>query len=324
MTAIYCFGEALVDMVVGSNHPSGCLPMQAHAGGAPANVAVAAARLGANAHFLGPMSSDYLGEFLVQELIAAGVCLDTVRRVPQRTAIAWVTLSNRGERSFQFTREDSADMQIDFSDIDALDIAASDILHLSSNTLVTPRLREISLAAVRKFSERGAAISFDVNLRPALWPKATVDFAAVWELCAASTFVKAEREEWEALLDHRVAKQVRQELFSGATRLLTVTSGQDPVVAWTPNEAIELACPRVDAVDATGAGDAFCGALLAYLAKDSALMQALVSGKAALDSLQAMLRFAIAAGSLSVEKAGAFPGMPTIEQVQTRVSDSQW
>ncbi|WP_234414879.1 PfkB family carbohydrate kinase, partial [Xanthomonas fragariae] len=103
---VVCFGEALIDMLA---LPSAGLDeartFAQYAGGAPANVAVAVARLGGAAHFVGMLGRDMFGDFLLQSLQQAGVVTDGIVRTDQaKTALAFVALDEAGERSFSFYR----------------------------------------------------------------------------------------------------------------------------------------------------------------------------------------------------------------------------
>jgi len=109
---IVCFGEALIDMLAQPPAtPDAPRAFLQFAGGAPANVSVAVARLGGDSHFVGMLGNDMFGDFLLQSLREAGVATDGVVRTDEaRTALAFVALDARGERSFSFYRPPSADM----------------------------------------------------------------------------------------------------------------------------------------------------------------------------------------------------------------------
>src|SRR5437868_7004314 len=109
---IACFGEALIDFLARPGAaPAEPTAFLQFAGGAPANVAVAAARLGAHSAFVGMLGADMFGDFLLASLGEAGV--DTsgiVRTAAAPTALAFVQLDADGERSFSFYRPPAADL----------------------------------------------------------------------------------------------------------------------------------------------------------------------------------------------------------------------
>src|SRR5690606_32691752 len=133
--AIACFGEALIDFLALPAQPGedGRRFLE-QAGGAPANVAVGIARLGGDARFVGMLSTDMFGDFLLAQLARFGVDCDQVRRTGDaRTALAFVSLDARGERSFNFYRPPAADLLFraaDFDDGAFADLAA---FHVCSN-----------------------------------------------------------------------------------------------------------------------------------------------------------------------------------------------
>ena len=141
---ILCFGEALIDL-----HASG---LDAHgfaasfvpfAGGAPANVAVAVARLGGNARFAGMLSTDRFGDFLLADLQRAGVgTADVLRTADAPTALALVTLDAAGERSFIFHRERTADLQFRAVDFRAGAFDDVAVFHVCSNCLTEPAIAD--------------------------------------------------------------------------------------------------------------------------------------------------------------------------------------
>ncbi|MGL4693606.1 MAG: PfkB family carbohydrate kinase, partial [Stenotrophomonas maltophilia] len=112
MSKIVCFGEILIDLLAQPpatpDTPRASLQ---YAGGAPANVAVAAARLGADTHFAGMLGQDMFGDFLAESLASAGVATDCIVRTDAaKTALAFVALDASGERSFSFYHPPAADL----------------------------------------------------------------------------------------------------------------------------------------------------------------------------------------------------------------------
>ncbi|MDB6163151.1 MAG: fructokinase, partial [Xanthomonadaceae bacterium] len=109
---IACFGEALVDLLAQpAATPAEPRHFVEYAGGAPANVAVAVARLGGTARFVGMLGADLFGDMLLAQLQDAGVDTQCVRRTAAaRTALAFVSLDAAGERSFSFYRPPAADL----------------------------------------------------------------------------------------------------------------------------------------------------------------------------------------------------------------------
>lgn len=314
--AILCFGEALVDLhadrVDAQGFASGFTPF---AGGAPANVAVAAARLGGAARFAGMLARDLFGEFLLASLKQAGVSTADVARTDlANTALAFVSLDAHGERSFSFYREHTADLLFRASDFRADAFADVAVFHVCSNSMTDPALAEATREGMQRARRAAALVSFDLNLRPALWPTNVDPQPRVWPALHLADVVKLSAEEFSWLaVDGEQATLDR--LWQGRARLLVVTDGARPLRWFHPDAEGELPGYAVDVVDSTAAGDAFVGGLLCCLAELGATPDRLDRLVSQLPRLHAMLRFAAACGALTVTRRGSFSAMPAGDEV---------
>jgi len=315
--SIVCFGEALIDLHAWD--VPGVVPSPVYvpfAGGAPANVAVAVARLGGDAAFAGMLGSDAFGNQLLRELEAAGVDTRHVRRTTAaNTALAFVSHDARGERTFSFYRPPAADLLFRERDFSGDLFATASVFHAGSCSLTEPAIAATTLAGMRRARAAGALASFDVNLRPALWPRGEDPAPRVWEALEAADLVKASREEFEVLAAPLGGERAAiARLWRGHARLLVVTDGAQPLRWFTRDDAGAMAAFRVGAVDSTGAGDAFTGALLQGLeARGVAALDALAADPARRDR---WLRFAAACGALAATTAGSFAAMPARAAVE--------
>ncbi|KRE88732.1 fructokinase [Frateuria sp. Soil773] len=312
---ILCFGEALIDFhAEGFDDAGFARSFVPFAGGAPANVAVAAARLGEAARFAGMLGSDAFGDFLLDSLRRAGVGTDDVARTDAaNTALAFVTLDARGERSFSFYRGPSADLLFRPEHFRPAAFDGVAVFHVCSNSMTDPALAEATREGMRRARAAGALVSFDLNLRPALWPEGLDARPLLWPALHLADVVKLSAEEfaWLAVDGEQAALD---RLWNGRARLLVVTDADRPLRWFHPDAEGELPCYRVEAVDSTAAGDAFVGGLLSQLAQlDGAdRLDRLV---AALPRLHAALRFAAACGALTVTRRGSFEAMPGRDEV---------
>src|ERR1700761_5233673 len=170
---ILCFGEALIDFHSEGRDergfPRSFVPF---AGGAPANVAVAVARLGGNGAFAGMLGKDLFGDFLLDSLQQAGVdCAGVARTDEARTALAFVALAANGERSFSFYRPPSADLLFRPEHFHPDGFTNVAVFHVCSNSMTEGAIAATTVAGMRRARDEGALVSFDMNLRPALWPR---------------------------------------------------------------------------------------------------------------------------------------------------------
>lgn len=316
MNTVCCFGEALIDF---HGTPSGAAPtFTAHAGGAPANVSVAIARLGGRAAFVGMFGRDMFGDLLLQELAAAGVDTVHARRTDAaNTALAFVSHAANGERDFSFYRPPSADLLFRDADFDASIFAAGTLFHAGSCSMTEPASAAVTLQGMAHARQAGALVSFDMNLRPPLWPRGEDPAPTIWRALALADFVKLSAEELAFLaisMGHDDAVFAR--LWNSHAKLVVVTDGERAARWSTPNARGECSTFPVRAIDTTGAGDAFVGGCLYQFAKagmDAAALATFVGDSARLD---AVLRFASACGALAVTRAGSFAAMPALAEVE--------
>ncbi|MEO7068045.1 MAG: carbohydrate kinase [Rhodanobacter sp.] len=314
---ILCFGEALIDLHADGSDargfPARFVPF---AGGAPANVAVAVARVGGAARFAGMLGTDPFGDFLLDSLQHAGVnTVDVARTSDANTALAFVTLEANGERSFSFYRGPSADLLFRPEHFRAETFNDVAVFHVCSNSMTDSALAATTREGMQRAHEAGALVSFDINLRPALWHPDIDPRPSLWLALQLADVVKVSAEEFQWLaLDDEPATLDR--LWRGRTRLVVVTDGAQTMRWFHPNAEGELPCYPVTAIDSTAAGDAFVGGLLYQLAQLDAAPDRLDQLVTELPRLHAMLRFAAACGALTVTRQGSFSALPHADEVR--------
>ncbi len=306
MFDVIACGELLIDFV---STESGVTLAEAPAfkkaaGGAPANVAVGVARLGYRAGFLGQVGEDDFGHFLADTVAETGVNVGGLRfSDAARTALAFVSLRADGERSFMFYRHPSADMLWRPEDVDAEYAGSTRIFHYGSISLIGEPSRSATLAALAYARDGGALISYDPNLRLALWPSADAARAGILAGWPHADLAKVSEEELEFLTGETDLARGARALWHDRLKLLVVTRGGAGSVYFTPREDGFVPAFRVEPVDTTGAGDGFVAGLLAGL-----LDQGLRFERAVIESA---LRLGNAVGALATTQRGAIPAMPT-------------
>jgi len=304
--SVVCFGELLIDFValesgVTVGEASG---FQKAPGGAPANVAVAVARLGYPSAFLGQVGDDPFGHHLADVLKADHVDVSGLKFTNEaRTALAFVSLASGGERSFSFYRHPSADMLMTPDDVDLSVIDQCKVFHFGSITLIGEPSRSATLAAVQHALDQGLTISYDPNLRLALWPGAAAAREGMLRGLDYAHIVKVSHDEVEFLTGgHDV-----QSLWRDHTRIIVVTHGSGGATFYTRDSHQHVPGFAVDSVDTTGAGDGFVAGLLVGL---------LDYGDDYPAHLGEIVRFANGVGALVTTHRGAIYGMPTRESVE--------
>lgn len=311
MADIVCFGDLLIDFVptVSGTGLAHAPAFKKAPGGAAANVAVGAARLGCTAAFMGKVGSDPFGRYLAQVLEAEGVDVGPLRFDPKaQTSLAFVSLRADGEREFLFYRENSADQNFSPAEIDEAAISAAKIFHFDSISLAAARSRGTTLVAAGLAARAGLMISYDVNLRPALWADIEAAPPVILDGMRQAQIAKLSEEELEFLVGSADLETARQQLWHPAMKVLVVTRGAKGCTVVTERGQMEIGSIAVTPVDTTGAGDGFVAGLL----------QGIVADRSCLDddaALSALCRFANAVGALTTIERGAIPALPRREAV---------
>ena len=164
---VTAIGEILIDLTQTEINEEGVPQFSANPGGAPANVAVAASRLGARTAFLGKVGNDGFGVYLRQVLENNHVDSRGVRTGETHTSMAIVSIDETGERSFRFVR--GADRDLPPEGVDEDEVLKSKILHFGSVSLTAGLSRNATIFAARTAHRHGGLVSYDPNYRPALW-----------------------------------------------------------------------------------------------------------------------------------------------------------
>jgi fructokinase len=323
---IVCFGEALIDFLAQPGAtPDAPRAFLQFAGGAPANVAVAAARLGAQTQFVGMLGADMFGDFLLGSLRDSGVdtsCI--VRTDAAKTALAFVQLDADRERSFSFHRPPAADLLFRDEHFDAASFVDTAAFHVCSNSLTEAGIAQATLQGMAHARAAGALVSVDLNLRPALWPAHEDPRPRLWRVLEEADLVKLARNELDFLADGLPggAEEVLHRIFEGHARLVVITDGAATLHWRTRDARGDVPAFRVRPVDTTAAGDAFVGGVLFRLAQRgiaAATFPAFVADGAAIADA---LRFGAAVGALAVTRQGAFAAMPTHAEVTALLTES--
>jgi fructokinase len=282
---VVVFGEVLCDLFAHRvaeplSTTAAFVPLQ---GGAPANVAVQLARLGVPTTLVTAVGADPLGVRVRDSLAREGVDTRSVLVLPgRRTGVTLVEVEPSGERRFFGFRDNSADLALEPAAVAtpavhrALQGAA--VVHTGTVSLRSPSARRATHALQRSARAAGALVSLDVNLRPGMFPSLDRLLALARRAVACADIVKATREEAELILETgppgplrgpRARRAADEALVAGllalGPRLALLTLGDEGALVARRGASARVDAPRVDAIDATGAGDGFMGAALAEL-----------------------------------------------------------
>jgi len=252
MFSLLSYGEVLVDFLP-TDQGGSFYPM---AGGAPANVAVAFAKLGGTSFFAGGISHDNFGTMLFQELEKNNVNIKYVYRVEQaNTALVLVSLDSAGERSFNFYRHNTADTCYEKTHIDHINWQDVNVFHFCSNTLTNTSMNSSSLYALKKAKLNNTLVSFDVNLRQQLWNELNLLPERVHACLKLSDLVKLSKDEAQYLaeqVDQSYQDYVNSLIVLGI-KLIVITDGPNQVQVISSAFSSFIDVPVIKAVDTTAA-----------------------------------------------------------------------
>lgn len=300
MPAIIVVGEALVDLFA---EPGRQLAKASYFtpkfGGAPANLAVSAARLGGNVGFVGKVGRDGFGDALRAHLAGFNMDVSYFGTDPlAATMVACVALPTPD--SPEFLLYPGANASLSVGDINVDYFGGCKVMAFGSITLAYPSDRA-ALYAAQLVLRHGGEVIFDVNLRPTIWSSLSLARERVLEAISLASIVKLNGTEARFLFGEIGESAAAQKVFElGAAKLCCVTMGERGAYFRTANGEGYVPGYAVEVIDATGAGDAFLAGLAVRFAEaslDIAKMSAAEVGE--------IIAFANACGALVATQLGA-------------------
>ena len=233
---ITTLGEILIDMFpaeIGRRlvEVSAFLPKP---GGAPANVAVAARRLGAETAFIGKVGDDVFGHHLIAVLREQGVETRGMRLDDHaRTTLAIIAMPDENSAEFVFYRNPGADTRLHPSELDSELLSSTRVLHIGSLSLAEEPSRSATFAAVKLARAAGALISFDVNYRPSLWAGREQAIAQIEAMIPHVHLLKVNEVELALLVGESPSDQAAVLLLARGPALILLTKGRQGSAFYT-------------------------------------------------------------------------------------------
>ncbi|WP_306141256.1 ribokinase [Roseibium sp. MMSF_3412] len=295
---ITVFGSINLDLVVAVPHLPGAGQTvsgpdhQTFPGGKGANQALAACRAGAPVRMVGAVGQDAFGPLALANMRAAGVDLAAVHALPGASGLAFIGIDADGEN--QIIVASGANARVDANWLEG-HLSNEDTLILQGEVPFSQTKRAIACA-----NRAGAAVFWN----PAPVPRD--DFLPGLEAVETLVVNEGEAEELAARAHLDGEPDAFINHFATDTRRVVVTLGAKGVRAGFAGDRYQVASPAIRAVDTTGAGDAFCGALAAALDAGTPFGRA--------------LKEAVAAGALACTATGAQSSAPRREDIQ-RLAD---
>lgn len=280
-------------------------------GGDTSNAIIAAARAGARTAYFTRVGRDWVGEKLLSLWHGEGVDTSNIEiDAVHATGMYFVTHGQSGHE-FHYMRKGSAASRMTPDWLPKAAIEQSKILHVSGISLaISESATDTVLAAMRHAKQAGTAVSLDSNLRLKLWSLERAKQVLTEAISLCDLFLPS-REDIEILINDTAASHSQQGLQANfildwchemGAKIVVLKLGSEGCVVSDGKTRINVPPRLVEAVDATGAGDCFCGNLLARVASGDSLVDA--------------ARYANVAASLAVQGFGAVAPLPNKKQVQ--------
>lgn len=308
---VVALGELLIDFTENGVSAQGNPILEANPGGAPCNVLSMLSKLGRKVSFIGKVGNDMFGTQLETAIAEAGI--DTAGLLKDEkvhTTLAFVHTLEGGERDFSFYRNPGADMMLRAEELPEELLKECRIFHFGTLSMTADGCREATQKAIALAREAGAVISFDPNLREPLWDsleKAKEQTAYGISQCDILKISDNEIQWFTGKEDYEEGVRFLQEKYG--CRLILVSLGKDGSMAYSGEQkAVVPAFLQDNTIEATGAGDSFCGCIL---------HQVLEKGLRDYteDELKEMLLFANATASIVTTRKGALRVMATPDEI---------
>jgi len=303
MPDLLCMGEPMLELNAQPPGPDGrVLYLEGH-GGDTSNAAICAARQGASVGYVTAIGQDRPGESFLRLWAAEGVDTATVLRNGEAPTGLYLVTHDAAGHAFTFYRGGSAASRYGVADVPEPAIRAARILHVSGiSQAISGSACDAVFHAIAVAKAAGVKVSYDTNLRLSLWPRARA--AAVIHAAIAQADIALPSLDDARVLTGLEAPQAIAEFYLRlGCPIVLLKQGKDGVLVATPDGRNVIMPCRVQAVDATGPGDAFAGAFLARV----------LAGDLPLDAA----RYANACAALSTTGYGAVAPLPRPDAVRS-------
>ena len=300
---IVAIGEAMIEF--NQQRPNAPEFIQGF-GGDTSNAIVAAARQGARTAYITRLGADAFGDRLMAQWAAENVGTDAVMRDLQApTGVYFVTHAANGH-AFSYLRAGSAASRMTPADLPAALIGGAKFLHVSGiSQAISASACDTVFAAIALARAAGCKVAYDSNLRLKLWPLDRAR-AIIKETIAHCDLFLPSLEDAEQFTGLGGRDAIMDWCLAAGAPAVVLKLGRDGAMLGTADQRTHVPGRTVDALDATGAGDCFAGALLARLAAGDAMLDA--------------VKYANAAAALTTTGFGAVAPLPRPADVRAFIA----
>ena len=306
---VAAFGRATIDLYANEIGPmEQARTFSKYVGGSPANTAVAMARLGLRTGYIGKVSDDQFGRFILAYLAGEGVDISHIATAAPgiRSGVTMGEIREGSCSCFMY-RTDCADLHIDCAQLDEAYIASHKLLLISGTSLSHSPAREAVFLAMDMAKRNGTRVAFDLDYREGTWDNE--DETSIYFTLAArqADMVLGTREEFDKMEacfhpGNRSDDLSARWLLEEGVSLVSIKQGKKGSHIYTPQGRTVGGIYPTKVLKSFGAGDSYSGSF----------NNALIRGK----SLEEALKYAAAAASITITGHSCSDAMPTLAQVE--------
>jgi len=260
-------GDAFIDyLFINENNDN----YERRLGGASVNLAVHLSRFGIPSFYVTKLGKEQDSQFVQKELAKENVKLEySVLSNGKQLPSVYIHLDQNGDRHFHAYVNTTPDDVLSVDAIKEESFLNKLLFYFGSGTLFHEVAKEATVKAIKAAKKHGAFISFDANIRMKRWESEEQCRSTILSLLPIADIIKLSEEELLFLLKEENLDLALQRVREMDIPLLFVTAGKDGSYVVFQGQVVMVKGKAVQALDTTGAGDAFMGAVLYCIYTDS-------------------------------------------------------
>ncbi len=287
-----------------------------YVGGSPANIAIGSARLGLKSGFIGKVSDDQMGRYIVQylqenNLDTSGIVFDNTGAV---TGLAFTEIKSPEECSILMYRDNVADLKLETTEVSEDYIKQSKTLLISGTALAASPSREAVFLALEYARKHNVIVVFDLDYRPYTWTsdkETAVYYNLVAEKCDV---IIGTREEFDMMEQFEKEKksdeQTAQKWFDYHAEIVVIKHGGDGSITYTKDgNRYRGGTFKTKVLKTFGAGDSYASAFIYGLMNQWDIPKS--------------MEFGSASAAIVISKHSCSEAMPTKEEIMNFVKSAE-
>ncbi|RHW32781.1 carbohydrate kinase [Lysinibacillus yapensis] len=303
---VLVYGDAFVDYIANDKTNTA---FTIFCGGATVNVAAGISRIGAPSALITVTGDDQTSEFVRAELEREGVGMDYAILAPEkRVSGVYVHLTEDCERIFKDYVDETPDLQVTPEQLNQEAFKRASVFNVCSGTMFHPTALATTRKGVEMAKDQGAIIAIDANIRPLRWSSEEFCREIVTSFFEDADILKLTDEELFFLTETDNLQEGIERISQYLVPIVLITLGAEGTYAVLNGEAMHVATEKVQAVDTTGAGDAFMAGVLRYVHFNGLPTTP--------EELMKCAGFGNKLGALAATKPGALTALPHYNEVK--------